>query len=229
MRQAFAWHAIAFPFSETGSLAGSAIRYLGDPSRLDLLREIVQVPEEIRRATTKRQSDYLAGRIAARHALERLTGRAIPSPARLPSGAPRWPAGVVGSISHGEGVAVAVAAGAAIHPAVGVDVQGILKPEQFRTLRSRILAEHASTPAGWKDEVFLTLGFSAKESLFKALSADVAAPFGFDCAHLTGVSPTARLFELRLTKTLARQWAAGRNFAGRYHVTDQWLMTLIAT
>src|SRR5258707_14555226 len=40
-----------------------------------------------------------------------------------PRGAPRWPEGVVGSISHTDGLAISVAARATERTAIGIDVE----------------------------------------------------------------------------------------------------------
>src|SRR5690606_3948746 len=59
------------------------------------------------RGLAKRQSEFLAGRLCAREALACLTQqRSIPAVGE--DGAPQWPAGVVGSITHGAGLALAV-------------------------------------------------------------------------------------------------------------------------
>src|SRR5690606_10927778 len=58
---------------------------------------------------SKRQCEYLAGRLCARHALHRLTGQAD-VPAVGEDRAPHWPAGVVGSITHSQGQAAALGA-----------------------------------------------------------------------------------------------------------------------
>ena len=73
-------------------------------------------------AVSKRRAEFAAGRHCARAALGQL-GRAGAPLLRLPDGAPDWPAGTVGSISHTEGCVVGVAALDTLVCAVGVDVE----------------------------------------------------------------------------------------------------------
>ena len=54
------------------------------------------------RGVAKRQAEYLAGRLCAREALHQLCGQAL-VPGRDEDGVPLWPAGTVGSITHGAG------------------------------------------------------------------------------------------------------------------------------
>src|SRR3989338_11284500 len=54
------------------------------------------------RGVAKRQAEYLAGRLCAREALQRLTGTATVQ-ACGEDRAPQWPVGMVGSITHGSG------------------------------------------------------------------------------------------------------------------------------
>lgn len=62
----------------------------------------------VQRAVRKRQRDHMAGRSCAHAALARI-GRDVPHLGILPSGAPDWPKGVRGSITHcSEYVACAV-------------------------------------------------------------------------------------------------------------------------
>lgn len=223
----FAWRAARYPFPEAaGSLAGATIRYDGDPAREELRTSGFHLPEDLERFAVKRQRDYLAGRIAAREALTRLdvTTSSWPLQRNL-NGSPQWPPGVAGSISHSQGIAVAVVATAAHYPVVGVDVQALMGPEQRRRMERQVLPEALPCPPGWTPEAFLTLAFSAKESLFKALSRDVGNIFGFDAAHLTEVDTRRNLFRLRVARRLAENRPAGVIFVGRYALGDNWLMT----
>ncbi len=115
---------------------------------------------------TKRQVEYVLGRQAAHGAVRAL--RRTPTP--ILWGAmrqPLWPPGLVGSISHADFVAVAIAARKQLYGAIGVDLEFI----QHNMSR---LAHHICTPseqiwAGASDARLVQV-FSAKEALYKALS-----------------------------------------------------------
>ncbi|MEX1168180.1 MAG: 4'-phosphopantetheinyl transferase superfamily protein [Hydrogenophaga sp.] len=86
-------------------------------------------PEEaaaVAKAVVHRQAEFAAGRQAARSALRRLCGYSGP----VPPGddrAPVWPPGLVGSITHDEGLAVAAVALASDVRALGLDVDTVAR------------------------------------------------------------------------------------------------------
>lgn len=62
----------------------------------------------------------------------------------------------------------------------------------------------------------LTLTFSAKESLFKALYPQVRCYFDFLDARMVAVDTQRQTFVLALLKTLTPNCPAGRRFSGRF-------------
>ena len=115
-----------------------------------------------------RRQEFAAGRASARGALGRL-GAAPASIARGRDGAPTWPSGFVGSITHCPGFCAAVAARASDISGLGLDAEtaDTLPAELLRWIcRSEEQAAFAQLPwapaCGWGK-----LAFSAKEALFK--------------------------------------------------------------
>jgi 4'-phosphopantetheinyl transferase EntD len=90
-------------------------------------------------AGSRRRAEFTAGRLCARMALARL---GIPAAPILPgpAGEPRWPAGVVGSITHCPGYRACAVAWAADLAAIGIDAE----PDQDLP---GDLAEVVATPA----------------------------------------------------------------------------------
>jgi 4'-phosphopantetheinyl transferase EntD len=119
--------------------------------------------------SAKRLREYSAGRQCAREALAHL-GHA---PVALPVGpgrAPLWPAGITGSISHTDEIAIAVVARQAQLRSLGIDVESAepLDPDlRERVCRGEELAALAA--AGLEPGAGAKLVFSAKESLYKCL------------------------------------------------------------
>ncbi|MGY1630361.1 4'-phosphopantetheinyl transferase [Geodermatophilus sp. SYSU D01186] len=120
-------------------------------------------------AAPGRSAEFAAGRALARAALGRLgvPPSAVP---RGPGGAPVWPAGVLGSLTHCAGYRAAAVARAGTVPVLGVDAEpadplppGVLsvvaRPEERVRLR-RLAATHPGTC--WD-----RLLFCAKEAVFK--------------------------------------------------------------
>jgi 4'-phosphopantetheinyl transferase EntD len=121
-------------------------------------------------AMPARRREFTAGRACARTALEELGHQdwsLLPGPRREPL----WPDGVVGSISHCPGLAVAVAARSADTLAIGIDVEtdaplpanvvrSVMDTDEAQAIE-RLAAQDPTTPWG-------RLLFSAKETVYKA-------------------------------------------------------------
>jgi enterobactin synthetase component D len=167
---------------------------------------------ELANAGRKRKAEHLAGRIAAAHALPDHT-----VPGIGPSGEPLWPEGISGSITHSGTQAMAVVVR---HPdaRVGIDCEAILPDSEAREIQDGIIdAQEAMClmRSGYPFALALTLAFSAKESLFKALFPQVKTFMGFDCARIT------RLDERTLTLALTRPQA---EFKENTLFTLHWLL-----
>lgn len=177
----------------------------------------------------KRQTEYLAGRLCAREALYRLTGQAQ-VPASGADRAPQWPAGVRGAITHGAGWAGAIVGLGSQWQGLGLDVEKLIPPARAERLAAEIL-----TPA----ELFrledlsaderarrISLTFSAKESLFKALYPLVLRHFYFQDAELLDVGSHGCL-GLRLLLDLHPDWPAGSQVQGQFAEFDGYLLSLV--
>jgi 4'-phosphopantetheinyl transferase EntD len=129
-------------------------------------------PEEeifVARAGAKRRRDFALGRSCARAALTQL-GQAGAAIAVGEGGAPLWPGGSVGSITHTAGYAAALVADARRFGGIGVDAERVggvtqdLWPRLFDAAeRDFLMAVQDESRA-----VMATLFFSAKETAYKA-------------------------------------------------------------
>lgn len=140
-------------------------------------------PEAERRAVAgavpKRQAEFLCGRIAARRALGRLGRPAevlLPGPGR----APRWPEGVVGSISHGAGWCLAAVASARRFAGLGVDLEPDAPLDEELIRRVATPAERAVLPERIESRGRAAKRlFCAKESVYKAQHPGFGCFLGF--------------------------------------------------
>jgi 4'-phosphopantetheinyl transferase EntD len=117
------------------------------------------------RAVEKRRREFVTGRACAREALTRLGAPAVAIPAG-PHGEPRWPAGVVGSITHCAGFRACAVAWAASALTVGIDaepnlplVPGVFEEVAFGGERELVAPGDVDTGR---------LLFCAKEAVYKA-------------------------------------------------------------
>ncbi|MER6122437.1 4'-phosphopantetheinyl transferase superfamily protein [Streptomyces sp. NPDC001795] len=130
-------------------------------------------PEEeavIARAVDKRRREFTAVRACARHAMEKL---GVPPQPVLPGerGAPRWPEGLVGSMTHCEGYCAAALARVGELASLGIDAEphdrlpdGVLEAVALPTEQTRLRGLARSHPSFHWDRLL----FSAKESVYKA-------------------------------------------------------------
>ncbi|MBK7074566.1 MAG: 4'-phosphopantetheinyl transferase superfamily protein [Myxococcales bacterium] len=168
-----------------------------------------------------RRAEFAAGRACARAALAAL-GHAGAPVGRGDDRGPRWPAGVVGSITHCAGYVAAAVAPAAACRALGVDAEPNqpLPADVLTTVASATERRWlAATPPGaicWD-----RLLFSAKESVYKAWRPVVGTWLGFEDVELT-VDPTAATFAAAIA-------APGPfpHLAGRFAITPTIVITAI--
>lgn len=165
----------------------------------------IPLPARLGRAVAKRRAEYLAGRVCARAALRRAPGLdAVPGTGD--DRAPRWPAGAVGAITHSHGEAAALTGDARQWRGLGLDRERWLAPARAARLRDELLTPaERDTLTGLSGQDLarrVTLTFSVKESLFKALYPLTGRRFYFQDAALEGD-------RIRLLTGLSVDWRAG--------------------
>ena len=165
--------------------------------------DAVLFPEEqavIASAVEGRRREFATGRACARTALARL-GLSTGAVGREPGGAPQWPEGTVGSITHCIGYRAAAVATAKDVLSLGMDAesneplpdQGMLDLIASHDERGRLRELAAGTPGVSWDRLL----FSAKESVYKTWFPLARCWLGFESADVvidaSGGTFTARL------------------------------------
>lgn len=172
----------------------------------------IVLPANLQHAVARRRAEFLAGRQAAREALQQVGGQGVPQQGR--GRAPCWPAGFVGSISHSQGVAVALAARQQHWCALGIDLEQPLTRASAREMASQILHPQELAMAERGEPWALTLAFSLKESLFKALYPQVRRIMDFHAASVVGWQDGYA--EIRLQQDWSLRWRSGLHLSCRY-------------
>jgi 4'-phosphopantetheinyl transferase EntD len=197
-----------------------------DPADGALFPEEEQV---IAKAVGKRRREFTTGRWCARRAL---AGLGVPAVPILPGerGAPTWPQGIAGSITHCAGYRAAAVAWTADVASIGLDAEpadalpsGILAAIALpaETVRVGQLAE-AKPDVPWD-----RLLFSAKESVYKAWFPLARRWLGFEQADIS--FDAAGTFEARLL--VPGPFAGddqGTVFSGRWLAAEGLILTAIA-
>lgn len=176
-------------------------------------------PEEacaVANAVPHRRLEFAAGRAAARAAMaaEGLTPAAIPM---AEDRAPVWPAGITGSITHAEDVALAAVASRDVVSGLGLDV------EPDAPLPDDVLSDICdggecawiagqSQPLRWARLIFV-----AKEAAFKCQYPASKAIFGFDVMNVQ-VDIARNGLSARFTREIP-PFSAGEVLQGRFALT----------
>ena len=178
--------------------------------------------ELIANAGRARVMAFSSGRRAARRALNELGVRNQPVLAH--GRAPLWPTGVVGSITHSDSLAAAVAGRAAHWAGVGADLttQGRLSARAAQ--RVLLPAERAALPDG---EDWRTALFSAKESVYKAVNPICGEFLAFQDVQITVEGTSAFTAATTRPCASAPMVAAGEGRFFRY--ANHWLTVFAVT
>lgn len=181
-------------------------------------------PEEevlVARAVAKRRREFAVVRACARRAMEKL---GVPPHPVLPGerGAPQWPAGLTGSMTHCDGYCAAALVRVADLASLGIDAEphgplpdGVLGAVSLPEERDRLQRLAATHPGIHWDRLL----FSAKESVFKTWYPLTCLELDFCEAELT-IDPSEGTFSARLLvpgpvvgghrlDTFTGRWAAG--------------------
>jgi enterobactin synthetase component D / holo-[acyl-carrier protein] synthase len=190
-----------------------------------------QLPPELRNAVAKRKYEFIVGRYCAYRAICQIRPdfdwRA--QIGRGPTGAPVWPDGIVGSITHTDGYVAAAAAHRRSVDSIGIDSERILSAEVAREVSTLIVSESeadriARTTALDPSKV-MSLCFSAKESLFKCLHPLVDRYFDYLDAEIVDVQVEPRRFGIQLGVSLSKYLPSGMVLFGRFAFNDCWVHT----
>ena len=199
----------------------AAAEAFGDPPDVELYPEEEAV---IARARDKRRREFTTGRACARAALAQL---GVPAGPILPGarGAPQWPAGVVGSITHCAGYRACAVAFDRDVSAIGLDAEpndrlpgGVLRAVAGEAEQAEIAALAAARPQVCWDRLL----FSAKESVYKAWYPLAGGRLGFRDAHVE-FDPERETFAARLLV----DGGPVTGFDGRWLVSNGLLATAI--
>jgi 4'-phosphopantetheinyl transferase EntD len=185
--------------------------------------------EVIAKAIDKRRREFATARACARAALAKL---GVPPVPILPGfrGAPQWPAGVVGSITHCNGYRACAVARDSDIVTIGLDAEPhdklpdrVLDAVSLAPERARVAELTAAEPGVCWDRML----FCAKETVYKAWFPLTGRWLGFEEACVD-FDPASRTFTARLTVTgpvVNGQTLTG--FTGRWLVSEGLIVTAI--
>jgi 4'-phosphopantetheinyl transferase EntD len=193
----------------------------------------VLYPEEeafVARAVDKRRREFTTVRLCARAALARIGAAPVPL---VPGqrGAPTWPAGVVGSMTHCAGYRAAAVARADQIVTIGVDGEpneplpdGVLESVSSAGERATLARLTADHPEVCWDRLL----FSAKEAVYKAWSPLTGRWLGFEEASVAFDADTRGFTARLLVPGPVVSGVPLTGFTGRWLSRDGLVLTAIA-
>jgi 4'-phosphopantetheinyl transferase EntD len=195
------------------------------------LDEPLLPPEEglVAAAVDGRRREFTTGRALARRALTRLGGPVGPLVAG-PRGAPVWPAGLVGSLTHCPGLRAVAVARCTDVLALGLDAEeneplpgGVLDVVAGRAEQQALAAlPHDPGAPAWD-----RLLFSAKESVYKLWSPATGLWLDFEDV-VVDLDPDGTFTARLLRRGLVLGDVAVHELVGRWATSDQHVVTAIA-
>jgi enterobactin synthetase component D len=164
--------------------------------------ERIKLPDALFAARDKRRREFKLGRYCAAHALQTAGHYEHVELARLANGLPEWPAGWLGSISHSSLGAIAAVSRRSSCSVLGIDIEQWIDDENVASVQGQVTCP--SEVAVLRDiplRQAVTIVFSAKEALYKALYPEVGKFFDFTATRLVSASMN------RLTFVLCEDWS----------------------
>jgi 4'-phosphopantetheinyl transferase EntD len=176
------------------------------------------------RMVESRLRQFTAGRISARCALSNL-GTPVSGIPRGPDRVPQWPRGVVGSITHCDGLCVAVVARASDCGAIGIDAEPAspLDPELHDLVCRPAERRHLHGLPTLPGTDWPKVAFSVKESFYKAWFPVTGTPLDFTDVELT-VDPVNRKVRFSLLRDDDHA-AWGGHAQGRFEIVGEHVVT----
>ncbi|WIG71107.1 4'-phosphopantetheinyl transferase superfamily protein (plasmid) [Photobacterium damselae] len=202
----------------------------GVVSKEDFRKCGIGLPHNFLEMGIKRRREYLAGRFCARKALD-LGGKFdLPPPSSNADRSPKWPDGIIGSISHTDHLAAACIVSSSHYRSLGIDIEPIMGRKTCKMISKDVLVEgeyYVNRPKSLhnlREEEYTTLIFSAKESIYKSLYRDVGQMFGFEAVRLEKVQGNKLTF--LVINSLCDRWFKGALIDVFYQITRGNVYTL---
>ncbi|XPF93339.1 4'-phosphopantetheinyl transferase family protein [Colwellia sp. RE-S-Sl-9] len=189
----------------------------------------IKLPESLKGAVPKRKAEFLAGRYLAKVALQTM-GKPF---WHIPIGEnrePIWPSGIIGSISHSSNIAQCIISENKYYQYIGLDIEHWISENDRQNIESSIItasSEYESLIPHLPLNKALTVIFSAKESLFKALYKNIGEYFDFSAAQVTSGSFRQKELTLTLITDLSNTIKCGDKFKCTYTINNVHVVTKI--
>lgn len=189
----------------------------------------IPLKKDIINSVVQRKGEYLAGRIASR-LTQYLLGL---SPEPVGTGQhrnPMWPTNTLGSITHANSYAIVAMALAQNFHRIGIDYEPWIDVSTIKFVIDIIMCDREKTKIEIDSRTprkDITIIFSAKESLFKALYDECGEYKDFHAAEFVTIDHQRSSVRLRLTESWSNKLRAGTIFDLEYITYHEGVITYL--
>ncbi len=186
------------------------------------------LPSSMKNVSKIRQQEFIAGRFCAAQAAK-VVGINLLSLPSAKSREPIWPLGLVGSIAHSKKLAVSCVSLSEEHASIGVDAEELIERNICLDITT-LIAEKAELTLlnNFDSQIGLTILFSAKEALYKALFPLARTFIDFKEVKLISLDTDKGLFELLLKSSNAKLKSFIGNYKGSFKQIDETIVTVVS-
>lgn len=192
----------------------------------------IPLPNGLLNAVPKRKAEFLAGRYSAKQLARALEISRVDS-IEVKIGLhrePIWPLGLKGSITHNGSTAICLMSKSPQVCSLGIDIETIMSEDLARNISSQICNKQ-EVQLLLSQEIIkrkaITLIFSAKESIFKALYSKVGKYFDFDEAVLMDVNLSNSRMCYQLNRSFARKYSVPSLVEVDFMINDEVVVTAV--
>lgn len=185
-------------------------------------------PVEIINVSLVRQQEFIAGRFCAVQAAKMAGFDLIKLPSAV-TREPVWPEGIVGSITHSKQMAISCVSLSDDMSSVGIDAEELLESSLGIEVESTIADDTELTLLNKNEyQKGITILFSAKESLYKALFPLVRTFIDFKEVKLVALDTERESFELKLLSNNPKLINFLGNYQGSFKQIGETIITLVS-
>ncbi|MWP63016.1 enterobactin synthetase component D [Gilliamella bombicola] len=186
---------------------------------------------EVSNMSSKRRKEFICGRVCTRYLLNKLHYENINLPTLNTDGTPMWPQGIIGSISHTQKMIAVCICSTFYYAAVGIDIETIMNIQQSNAVieltfnEPEFFENRPKSMFNYNRELYSTIIFSAKESIFKAIYQSSGCYFDFK--NICLINYNNNILSFKIMSTISEKWCENRVINVYFDIFKENVLTLV--
>jgi enterobactin synthetase component D len=186
------------------------------------------LPAEMKNVALVRKQEYIAGRFCAFQAAK-MAGFDLTELPTAVTREPVWPLGVIGSITHSRQMAISCVSLSNKFSSLGIDAEELMKSSLGTEVENTIASvEELALVKKDESQKGITVLFSAKEALYKALFPLARTFIDFKEVKLVDLDMERESFELELLSCNPKLMEYLGNYKGSFKQVGETIVTLVS-